>query len=97
MKHFIVNDNILFVFYTEEAIASSCTISKDHFDFSIRLELKCKTSKAEWKSVITQYTLSMLINKNAYDTSICKQENFRGTTKTKQTKNDENTIQYILI
>lgn len=40
VKYFIVNDNILFVFYIEEAIASLCTISKDHFDFKNRLDLK---------------------------------------------------------
>lgn len=93
MKHFIVNDTILFVFYIE-AISSLCTVFKDHFDFKTRLVLKCKRSKTKWKSVITEYTLSMVINKNAYGTSICKQ-NVRDKTKRKQTKNEENSVQYM--
>lgn len=39
----------------------------------------------------------MLLNKNVYGIRICKEENFRGTTKRKQTKNEENTVQYMLI
>lgn len=57
MKYFIVNDNILFDFYKDEAIASLYTISKEHFDFNNRLELR--GYKAKWKSVITEYTLSV--------------------------------------
>lgn len=57
MKYFIVNDNILFVFYIDEAIASLCTISKEHFEFNSRLELT--GYKAKWTSVIAEYTLSV--------------------------------------